>query len=233
MQVLPRNRLLRTLSSDDLALLQPHLRRLDLAARQVLVQAGADLAQTYFVEAGLVSVILQVGTTRIEVGMIGPEGFVDAASVILGSTHSPYEHVVQIAGVALVIDRDDLEATMERSATLRRQMLRFIQAELFQARQTAFVNASFGIETRLARWLLMCHDRVEGDDLVLTHEILAVMLGVQRSGVTLAVQNLEGSGYIWARRGRITIRNRERLQEAAGRSYGIAEAAYRRLVEEE
>ncbi|MGU3359777.1 Crp/Fnr family transcriptional regulator [Methylobacterium sp. M6A4_1b] len=214
-------------------MLQPHLHRVDLPARQVLIRSGAPLERTYFVESGLVSLIMQIGGTRLEVGMIGPEGFVGGSTVILGSRSSPYEHVVQICGSALAIELPDLQDAMERSASLRRRMLRFVQSELFQARQTAFVNASFGIETRLARWLLMCHDRVEGDDLLLTHEVLAVMLGVQRSGVTLAVQNLEGSGYIRARRGRITITDRARLQEAAGGSYGVAEAAYRHLVEED
>lgn len=226
-----RNRLLRTLSSDDLALLRPRLRRLELAAREVLVPCGAELERIYFVETGLVSVIMQGGTTRLEVGMIGPEGFVGASTVILGSRTSPYEHTVQIGGWALAIDLPDLHAAMERSESLRRHLFRFVQAELFQARQTAFVNASFGIETRLARWLLMCHDRVEGDELLLTHEVLALMLGAQRSGVTLAVQSLEGAGYIRARRGRITITDRDRLRAAAGGSYGPAEAAYRCLME--
>lgn len=108
--------------------------------------------------------------------MIGPEAFVDASNVIPASTPSPYGHVDQVAGIARVIDRHALEAAMERSPTLRRQMLRVVQAALFQARQTAFVNVSFGIETRLARWRLQCHDRVAGDELLLTHEILAVML---------------------------------------------------------
>ncbi|MGH1570644.1 Crp/Fnr family transcriptional regulator [Methylobacterium sp. P31] len=109
-------------------------------------------------------------------------------------------------------------------------ILRYVQTEIVQARQTAYVNATFTIETRLARWLLMCHDRVDGDDLPLKHEFLSLMLGVQRSGVTLALQNLEGSRCIRGRRGRIEVLDRKQLRQAAGASYGTAEAEYARLI---
>jgi CRP-like cAMP-binding protein len=88
------------------------------------------------------------------------------------------------------------------------------------------------MEVRLARWLLMCHDRVDGDEIAITHESLALMLGAQRSGATLAVQMLEGNLLIKARRGRITIVNRKSLLEVADGSYGIAEAEYARLIED-
>ena len=105
-----------------------------------------------------------------------------------------------------------------------------MQTELVQARHTSYVNATFTLETRLARWLLMCHDRADGDDLPLKHEFLSMMLGVQRSGVTLALQNLEGGGGIRGRRGRVQILDREQLRLVADASYGAAEAEYARLI---
>ena len=100
-----------------------------------------------------------------------------------------------------------------------------------QTCQTAFVNASYQIEVRLARWLLMCHDRLDGDELRLTHEFLATMLGTQRTSATLAVQSLEGHRLIKAQRGRITILNRKALEDLADDGYGLPEAEYARLIE--
>jgi CRP-like cAMP-binding protein len=101
---------------------------------------------------------------------------------------------------------------------------------MLQTAQTAFVNAAYNIDVRLARWLLMCHDRLEGDDLVLTHEFLSLMLGAQRSSTTLAVQALEGHGLIRARRGRITILSREGLEAVVDDGYGLPEREYARLI---
>ena len=111
-------------------------------------------------------------------------------------------------------------------------MLRYVQTKLIQARQTAFVNAAYTMDVRLARWLLMCHDRLEGDEIPITHEFIAMMLGVQRSGATITVQTLEGTGIIKAQRGRITVRNREGLIALADGSYGTTEAEYARLIED-
>ncbi|MBL7309257.1 winged helix-turn-helix domain-containing protein, partial [Escherichia coli] len=97
--------------------------------------------------------------------------------------------------------------------------------------QTAFVNATYTVDVRLARWLLMCRDRLDSDDIQLTHEVLSLMLGVQRSSATLAIQALEGHGLIKARRGRLTILNRTALEEVADGGYGLPEAEYARLIE--
>lgn len=232
MQPVIMNRVLGQLSPEDFARLSPFLTPVALQARDILVPAGASVDQCYFIESGLISVIMQVDATRVEVGMIGSEGVVCASSAVLDGRCAADEHVVQIAGTAYGIALPELRAALCNSAVLAEGLRRFVQAELVQARHTAFVNASFGIAARLARWLLMCHDRVEGDALVLTHDVLAVMLGVRRSGVTLAVQNLEGTGCIRARRGRITILHRDRLVAAAAGSYATAESNYERPLAE-
>jgi CRP-like cAMP-binding protein len=103
--------------------------------------------------------------------------------------------------------------------------------QFIEAVQTAFVNTTYQIEARLARWILMCHDREDGDELLVTHDFMAVMLGVQRSSATLAVQSLEGNRLIKAGRGRMTVLDRQRLIEVADVGYGLPEAEYARLIE--
>jgi CRP-like cAMP-binding protein len=110
--------------------------------------------------------------------------------------------------------------------------LRYAQALSVQTSGTAFTNAEHTLETRLARWLLMCHDRVDGDDIQITHEFMSMMLGVRRSGVTTATHILEGNGLIRARRGGISILDRERLEEFADNAYGLPEAEYARIMAE-
>lgn len=167
---------------------------------------------------------------RIEVGPIGREELVGASPVLLDSGTTPYHEFVQHSGEVLGIDAVSFCAAVDHSATLRRLMLRYLQTKLVQARHTAYVNGAFNMDVRLARWLLMCHDRLDSDEIVVTHEFISLMLGVQRSGATLAVQTLEGNGLIKASRGRITVRDRDRLVALADSSYGAAEAEYARLI---
>ena len=131
----------------------------------------------------------------------------------------------------LAIEIGAFTDALGQSAALRDLLLRFVQTLLVQAAQTAFVNATFDIESRLARWLLMCQDRLGGTEFALTHEFLAIMLGVQRTSVTLSLQTLEGSRMIKARRGRIEVVNRDGLIATADRAYGVPEAEYVRLIE--
>ena len=127
-------------------------------------------------------------------------------------------------GAGLRIRADDLRAATAASATLQQRLLRFVHAFTVQIGQTALANASHLIEERLARRLLMCHDRVDGDDLVATHEFLSLMLGVRRSGVTVALQSLEDRGIISTRRGQVRVVDRAKLEAVAGDSYSLPEA---------
>jgi CRP-like cAMP-binding protein len=137
-----------------------------------------------------------------------------------------------VPGSALRMDADALRQAIGQSPSLHQHLLRYIETFQVQVAYTALSHGSFTIEERLARWLLMCHDRLDGNDLPLVHEFLSMMLGVRRSGVTIAVQTLEGTGAIKATRGHIIIRDREMLEEAANGSYGVPEAEYRRLFPE-
>jgi CRP-like cAMP-binding protein len=223
------NRLLASLSAEDFATLQPHLEPVPLPVRQVLIEPNTPIAHIYFPEAGMASVTNNSGDGKIEVGVVGREGMV-GLPVVLGIDQTPYEHFMQIAGHGWRMAACDLEQAMAQSSSLHRQLLRFVQASHVQASETAFANASSDIEARLARWLLMCHDRVEGDDIPLTHEFIAMMLGVRRPGVTVALHVLEGMQIIRAKRGIVTVLDREKLEELADEAYGLPEAEYARLM---
>ncbi len=225
-----RNRLLKRLSPDDFSLLQPHLRPLSMGMRQELIPPHTPITDLFFLEVGYAS-ITTAGPSRVEVGIIGSEGLVGATPVLLGSDRTPYDHFIQNAGEMIAIRAADLVAATEASPSLRRLLLCFVQTLLVQTAQTAFVNASYNIEVRLGRWLLMCHDRVDGDEITVTHDFLSFMLGVQRTTVTLALQLLEGNRLIKARRGRIAILDRAGLRAIAGESYGVPEAEYARLID--
>jgi len=227
-----RNRLLRRLSGDDFALLQPHLRPMPTKLRQILISPREPVTQLFFPEVGYVSVLAENGKYGIEVGMVGREGLVGAAPVLLGSDCATYHEFVQSAGEMLAIGIGPFCTAVRHSPTLRRLMLRYVQTKLIQTSQTACANAVYNMDLRLARWLLMCHDRLDGDEIPITHDLIALLLGVQRSGVTVAVRSLAGARLIRRQRGRITVLNREALITLAHSSYGVPEAEYARLIEE-
>jgi CRP-like cAMP-binding protein len=223
------NRLLASLSSEDFATLRPHLEPVPLAVRQVLIEPNTAIEHIYFPEAGMASVTNNSSGGKIEVGVVGREGMV-GLPIVLGIDQTPYEHFMQIAGHGWRIAVQDLEQAMAESSSLHRQLLRYAQASHVQVSETAFANANSDVEARLARWLLMCHDRVEGGDIPLTHEFIAMMLGVRRPGVTVALHVLEGMQVIRAKRGVITVLDREKLEELADEAYGLSEAEYTRLI---
>lgn len=168
------------------------------------------------------------GSRRIEAGLFGCEGM-SGTAVILGATCGASETFVQVPGQGHAIASDDLRELTGESATLRDHLLRYVQVLMTQSMQTALSNGHAKLEERLARWLLMCHDRVSGDAMALTHEFLAMMLGVRRPGVTIGMHLLEGKALIRAERGQITILDRDGLRAEAKESYGVPEAEYARL----
>ncbi|MBX9933928.1 MAG: Crp/Fnr family transcriptional regulator [Methylobacterium sp.] len=226
-----RNRLLKALSAEDFALLQPHLQPLATPLRHTLIVPNAPIKQLFFPEIGFSSTTTSGAGGRAEVGLIGREGLVGASPVLLGTDRTPHDHFVQSAGEMLSIETGALCDAVHQSRSLRRLLLRSVQVQIIQTAQTAFINATYTIEIRLARWLLMCRDRLDEDELHITHEFLSLMLGTQRSSATLAVQSLEGHRLIKARRGRITLLNRRALEEVADDGYGLPEAEYARLIE--
>lgn len=224
------NRLLAALSPGDLALVAPHLRSMPVDLHQSLIATGASVTDLYFPNSGLVSITADSPTGRVEIGLIGREGVVGATPALLGDDRSPHTHFVQLPGHLLAIAADALVAASERSASLRRMLLRFVQVQFVQTAQTAFANAHYNTNVRLARWLLMCHDRIDGDEIIVTHEFISSMLGVQRVGVTVAVRVLQGMKLIEGLRGRVIVLDRAGLVAMAASSYGTPEAEYARLI---
>ena len=224
-----KNLLLSSLSPADRDLLGP-LEPLSLAIHDNLEVPAKRIDWVYFPELGIASVVaVGGGGVRVEVGLIGREG-VSGAPVILGTESSPHETYIQVAGDASRVPAIILKDAMAQSPTLAAIFFSFVQVFMVQTAHTAIANARGKLEERLARWLLMAHDRIGGDELPLTHQFLALMLGVRRAGVTESVQKLEGKRMIRARRGIITILDRQALKAQAGPYYGVPEAEYRRLL---
>lgn len=224
------NFLLRAMPADDLALLEPHLDEIKLEVPLRLEQADTAIDHVYFLESGLASIVGRLPNGRdIEVGIAGREGMTGAA-VILGSGQSPNVTFMQISGWGFSIPSAKLTDAMAASAGLKALLLLYVQSLLVQTTSTVLANGHVQTDARLARWLLMVHDRMAGATVPLTHEFLAIMLGVTRPGVTVALHALEGQKLIRAVRGQITIVNRSGLARLAQGSYGAAEREYHRLM---
>ncbi|MBV9076697.1 MAG: Crp/Fnr family transcriptional regulator [Methylobacteriaceae bacterium] len=220
-----RNHLLRSFPTASMQAIRPHLRFVELPARAMLVEANQPITHVHFVESGLASLVAVAGNDRIEVGLLGREGMT-GLSAVLGIEITPHDAMMQVAGTAYRVEAALMKSLFDTDRSLRETMLRFIGVQLVQVSQTALANGRFTVEQRLARWLLMAQDRLGADHLGLTHDILAIMLGVRRPGVTVALHILEGERAIRARRGSITILDRDRLQSLAGQAYSQVEAAY-------
>jgi CRP-like cAMP-binding protein len=224
------NRLLAALPPDDLGRLSPCLERVSLTVKQALVEPNRPIEHVHFVEAGAVSLIAGTkGKGLTEVGLIGREGMV-GLPVVLGVETSPHRAMVQVAGDALRMSAGDLRQAMDDIEPLRGLLLRYAQAQMVQAAQGAACNGRHNLDQRLARWLLQAQDRVDGDEVPLTHELISHMLSVRRSGVTVALGALEASRIIGARRGRVAIHDREKLEQASCECYGIVKAEFDKLL---
>jgi CRP-like cAMP-binding protein len=226
-----RNRLLKKMSASDFARLQPHLELVDMPRGTVLSEANKRLDYVYFPESGVTSIVT-VGETgkRTEVGLFGREGM-SGSSLVLGTDRTPMETFVQIGGgTAHRISRAAIVSAIASSRSLQALFGTFAQCLATQVSYTASSNANQNVESRLARWLLMCHDRVDGAELNLTQEFLSMMLAVRRATVTETLKALQADGAVNTQRGTISVLDREQLEAVAGDGYGGPEAEYRRLM---
>lgn len=224
------NQLLASLSPSDHARLRPHLTAVNFKLKQDLERPNRPIENIYFPHEGFASVVaVQSGSEEIEIGLIGREGMTGSA-VLLGNGQSPHATYIQASGSGERIATRELRKATEESATLHRMLLKFVQAFTVQTAHTAIANARAKVPERLARWILMAQDRLDSAALPLTHEFLALMLGVRRSGVTEALIDLRRRKLIDARRGEIVVLNRKGIEKLAGRFYGSPEQEYRRLL---
>lgn len=218
------------MSDDDRHLLLPNLTDIHLGLRHQLECIHQPVEYVYFIQSGMASMVARApGGREAEIGVVGREGL-SGASCLLGDDMSPFDVFMQIEGHALRLPVDALKCAAAASETLMSLMLRFARALAIQTSFTALVNGQANVGARLARWLLMVHDRIDGDTINLTHEFMAVMLGVRRPGVTIALHELEGEGLIRSLRGAVIIRDREGLIERAAGVYGLPEREYSRLI---
>lgn len=226
----PGNHLLSVLSEDDYGLIRFALKPVLLSVRQVVEAPNRPITHVYFPEASIISVVATIPRVpQCEIGLIGREGM-SGLAVVLEDDHSPLASHVQLAGRGMRIAVDDLRQAMQNSTTLTSCFLRFAHAFMTQMAHTAIANAKAKIEVRLARWILMAHDRLDADRLPLTHEFLALVLAVRRASVTVSLNKLETRGLIRTERGQIVVLDRNGLREIAGGLYGLPEAEYRRLT---
>ncbi len=224
------NRLLGLLPPRDFARLQPHLQRVALEYRQSLYQAYKPVGFVYFIETGVGSLVNTMANgDAAEVGTIGNEGIV-GLPVVLGDNKAPTSVYVQVPGAGLRLKTALFEREMERSVSMRTVMLGYVHAFFNQVAQSAACNQFHTLEQRCCRWLLMTHDRMESDQFLLTQEFLAMMLGVQRTGVTAAAGALQRAGLIRYSRGNVTIVDRSGLVQRSCECYGVSKREFDRLL---
>jgi CRP-like cAMP-binding protein len=225
-----KNSLLNALPIEALKELQPSLEQVVLKRRQVLHECNLPITHAYFIERGLASLLARAGgQSTLEVGTLGRVDFV-GIPLVLGAERTPYRCVVQIPGEALRIKVDDLRQVLRGIPALHQLLLRYVQARTVQSVQLVVCNARHTLKQRLARWILFAHDRIEGNELPVTHQFLGRALGVRRAGVTTAMGRMEEAGLIHRGRGRIIILNRAGLEEEACDCYRTIRTAHGRIV---
>jgi CRP-like cAMP-binding protein len=224
------NRILAALPDEEYARLDPHLMPVTLAPRQNIYRPREPITHVYFPEHAMISVVANLpGGESVEVGVVGREGMAGTPA-LFGVDSTPNESMVQIADGALKMRADVARAEFKRGGVFQDLVLRYVQAHTIQISQSVACNRLHSVVERLARWLLMTHDRAASDELALTQEFLAMMLGCRRAGVTDAAINLQADGFINYRRGQITILDRPGLEEAACECYGIVKAECERIL---
>lgn len=224
------NRLLDSMSHDSQDLLSKHMERVELKARARLEEGDRHVPYVYFVLSGLVSLVYRAhGADQVDVGIIGYEGCTGCGT-ILGCDRTPQATTVQCRGEALRISVEDLRDCMEADKPMHRNLLRFVHTAIMQRDETAYSASRANLHQRVARWLLMADDRMRGENLPITHEMMAIMLGVRRAGVSMVMQDLHARELIDYSRRNVHITDRKELEKLTAQFYGVAEAEFTRLL---
>jgi CRP-like cAMP-binding protein len=224
------NRLLAALEPEDFAAIEPHLELVELTRGQILYDAGELISHAYFLHNAIISLVnvMEDGSTN-EVVTYGREGVAGLLSALV--TREAFgRYVVQMAGTASRIAFERLNEVRITCPRFQLLIMRYVEAFIAQMFQTLSCNALHPVETRCCRWILSMHDRVDGDTLPLTHELLAEMLGVQRSTVSVVARTLQTAGLIQQGRGTMTVTDRAGLEAAACECYGKVRRVYQRLL---
>jgi CRP-like cAMP-binding protein len=225
-----RNRLLTSLPPDNLAQLLPKLRAVRLLPREDLLVPHGRIEAVHFIETGWASMVVPLNDgVRAEVGLIGLEGMVGLA--LIGGVDTAFvETYMQAGGTGLRMEASAFQRELEDNHDLRRLLFRYNEAMHAETAQTAACNGHHDLESRLAKWLLMAHDRADGDEFFITQEILSLMLCVYRPSVTVAAGILQRAGIIRYSRGHITILDREALEAATCDCYRVVQDRFDYLL---
>jgi CRP-like cAMP-binding protein len=225
-----QNHLLASLPAEIQGRLFPHLELVSLSLGQVLYGSGEPLRFIYFPTDCIVSLlyVMESGAAA-EISVVGNEGLIGVA-VLMGGESTPNEAMVQIAGSAYRLPRQLFKSEFDRGGEMQFLLLRYTQSLLTQMAQTAVCNRHHSVEQQLCRWLLLCLDRLPSNQLTMTQEFIATMLGVQRAGVTAAASKLQKLGVIEYARGRITVLDRVKLEKLSCECYAVVKRETDRLL---
>ena len=224
-----QNRLLGKLPSEELTALHPHMEQVSLSHGQVIILPYEPIPFVYFPVNSLLSLVtvMEDGST-VESGSIGREGMA-GLPILLDAGTTPMQTLTQIPGTAVRIKAEIIKEAFDRGGALQKLLHRYMHTIIVIGSQSAACNRLHHIEARLCRWLLMSSDGVDSDELRLTQDFLATMLGVRRSGVSEAASKLQGKGLIRYQRGHVQIVDRKSLETSACECYGVVSAEYNRL----
>jgi CRP-like cAMP-binding protein len=227
-----QNWLLAAMPEADYQALMPMLERVPMPLGQAVYESGGPQGYVYFPTTSIVSLlyVLADGATA-EIAVTGREGLVGIA-LFMGGETTPSRAVVQSAGQGYRLRAAELKRQFETGGALQHLLLRFTQALITQMTQTAVCNRHHAVDQQLCRWLLLSLDRLAGNELVMTQELIANMLGVRREGVTEAAGKLQDEGLIRYSRGRITVLDRQQLEARVCECYGVVKKEYDRLLPE-
>jgi CRP-like cAMP-binding protein len=219
-EALRRNRLLGALGGDELNEILPLLESVPLVDGMPIYEPHEPISHVYFPISGIISMVSEMREGTVEVGTVGREGMT-GLPLVLRATTMPSRAFVQVPGHAYRMSGTDLFTVLRQSTRVERLVYRYVLALFDQTAQHAACNRLHALEERCARWLLMTHDRVDGDVLLLKQQFLAEMLGVHRPAVTLAAGALQKAGVIRYTRGKVTVLDRKALEEASCECYTI------------
>jgi CRP-like cAMP-binding protein len=226
----PENLILASLSPEEQARLQSKLQPVELPQGQIVYEASVPIDHVYFIDQGMISVVSFMSNgDSIEVGTIGNEGMI-GKWVMLGADSVPYRHIVQVAGKARRMSASALVAELLPDRPLTKRVHRFHAAFNTQVMQGMACNGLHSVEQRCCKWLLTAQDRVGSQELNITHEFLAQMLGVRRASVTEVLRPLQSDGLIRASRGKVVILDPKRLADASCECYSLIRNEYQRLL---
>ena len=224
------NHLLAALPEEVYKHLLPHLEPVTFALGEVVYESGGQMTHVYFPTSSIISLLyLMTNGATAEIGVVGYEGVVGIA-LFLGGDTTPNRAVVQSAGNAYKMTAQALRTEFERGGDMQLLLLRYTQALFTQISQTAVCNRLHTVEQQLCRWLLLSHDRLRSDELVMTQDLISNMLGVRREGITVAAQQLKAKGLITYVRGTIMLVDRAGLEAAVCECYRVVKTEYDRLL---